>query len=86
MEDYAEVNNKPSEVSAKKKNLKLHLLPLLGNKRINDIGLRELERYKRKKLKEGYHPKTINNQLTTLGRMLTVAQVPCPPKTGQLMC
>ncbi len=73
MEDYAEVNNKPGEIKAKRNHLDLHLLPMFGLKPLNEITLRDIERFKRQKQKQGYHPKSINNHLTTLNRIFTIA-------------
>jgi len=73
MEDYAEVNNKLGEIRAKNVHLNHHLLPTFGTKRLDEITLRDIERFKRKQQKHNYHPKTINNQLTTLNRMFNIA-------------
>jgi hypothetical protein len=46
MSSYAKVHNKPSEVSAKKGNLNRYLLPALGEKKIDEIRVRDIERLK----------------------------------------
>jgi integrase len=74
VETYAETNNKPSEVRAKKKILRVHLVPALGTRKLDTIGVEEIERYKATKLKAGLAPKTINNHLTVLHKLLVVAR------------
>lgn len=74
LETYAEANNKPSEVASKRVSLKNHLVPVFGKKRLDEIGARDVEAYKAMKLKEGLSPKTVNNQLAVLGRMLRIAR------------
>ncbi len=43
---YAENNNKPSTVTAKKQALKHHILPAFGGKRLNEIGPADIEAFK----------------------------------------
>lgn len=73
METYAVVNNKFSEVQSKERTLRLHLLPAFGKFSLHEIGRREIEFYKAAKLKAGLSPKSINNHLTILRRMLVEA-------------
>ena len=73
LENYAVTNNKPSEVRMKRSIFKHHLLPAFGRTRIDEIGVRHIERYKAAKLKSGLSPKTVNNHLTILRRCLVVA-------------
>lgn len=73
IETYAMTNNKPSEVEAKRVSFRLHLLPALGQSRLDQIGVKEIEQYKAQKLAENLSPKTINNHLTMLRRLLVVA-------------
>jgi hypothetical protein len=49
------------------------LIPVFGDRRLDQIGVQELEEYKNQKLKEGYSKKTINNHLAALGKMLSLA-------------
>ena len=73
---YAKTNNKPSEVASKKSTLKIHLVPALGHLKLDQIGVRQIEEYKAKKLNDPERkldPKTVNNQLTCLRRLLSVA-------------
>jgi len=71
---YAEVNNKPSEIETKKMILSLHLVPALGHLHLDEVGDKEIEKYKGLKLKEGLSPKTINNHLIVLRCMLGKAE------------
>jgi hypothetical protein len=73
MATYATTNNKPSEQRSKEAILRVHLDPALGTLRLDAIGHEQVEGYKAKKLEEQLAPKTINNHLTVLRRMLVVA-------------
>jgi integrase len=75
---YAAVNNKPSEVIAKEAALRAHLIPFFDNYHLHDFALRDIERYKAAKLKDGgegrpLSPKTINNHLMVLRKLLATA-------------
>jgi len=74
IETYAVPNNKPSEVQSKKMILGLHLIPALGHLPLGEVGSGEVEHYKAEKLRDGLSPKTINNHLIVLRRMLAVAE------------
>ena len=74
LDGYAKANNKPSEVAAKEWICRLHLVPVFGRRRLDEIDARSIERYKARKLDEGYKATTVNNQLMTLGKLLRVAQ------------
>jgi integrase len=66
-------NNKPSSIESKRYMLGMHFVPALGRRRLDEIGQKEIETYKSQKLKEGLSPKSINNQLATLHKLLDVA-------------
>lgn len=70
---YARVENKNSEVEAKKRHLKNHIVPFFGRMRLDQIGPEHVARYKAAKLKDDYDPKSINNQLAVLRKLLAVA-------------
>jgi integrase len=70
---YSENNNKPSQVYAKRGILKNHLVPVFGKLRLDAIGLAEVEAYKAQKLKEKLTPKSVNNHLAVLHKLLAVA-------------
>jgi integrase len=74
LETYAAVNNKPSEVETKRLIMDRHLLPAFGHRRLDEVGSGNLELYKVQKLAAGLSPKTINNHLIVLRRLLGVAQ------------
>jgi integrase len=71
--NYARSNNKPSEVASKEMILKRHLVPAMGTLTLAEIDGRVIERYKAGKLKAKLEPKTINNHLTVLRKMLSLA-------------
>jgi integrase len=60
-------------VQSKRAILKHHLLPAFGGKKLDVIQQREIEGYKSIKLKAGLAPKTVNNHLTILRRILSLA-------------
>lgn len=70
---FSKTNNKPSTVYAKEWVFKVHLLPYFGAKRLDEIGPSELELFKAKKLEEGQSPKSVNNHLTVLRKLLNLA-------------
>lgn len=71
---YAQNNNKPSEQASKESILRVHLRPAFGKERLDAITPLGVERYKASKLREGAAPKTINNHLTVLNKLLAVAR------------
>lgn len=71
---YVKTNNKPSEIRKKRILLNAHLIPFFGSMKLDEIGVRDVERYKAKKLASGISPKTINNHLSVLRKSLTCAQ------------
>jgi hypothetical protein len=73
IETYAKSNNKPSEVDAKQSIFRSWLKPVLGTRRLDDIGVRDVEALKAKMLKKGLSAKRVNNTLTVLSRMLKYA-------------
>lgn len=72
LSNYAEVNNKHSELLSKRTIFRQHLIPFFGAMRLAEIGMREIERYKAGKLKT-HAKKTVNNHLTVLRKTLTTA-------------
>ena len=86
---YQGTLNKPTELESKRSILNNHLLPAFGSWQLDEIDTRSIDRYKIAKLAppkpgqgvkstrrtptKGLSPKTINNHLTVLVRMLNVA-------------
>jgi integrase len=60
-------------VAPKRAVLKWHLVPMMGKMRLDEIAPRDLELFKAQKLREGKSPKTINNCLPVLRRLLVLA-------------
>lgn len=83
VDGYAKANRlKPSGIAGKKSILKSHLVPQLGDKRLDKIWTEEVQRLK--SALSDRSPKTVNNILTTLSVMLKTAvewgsidRVPC---------
>lgn len=73
MTTYVAANNKPSERISKESMFKFHLLPSFGRMRLDEIGTRDIERFKAEKLADDLSAKTVNNLLTCLGKMLRYA-------------
>lgn len=73
LKNYVAANNKPSEAAAKKRILEQHILPVLGEMNLDAIGVKEIERYKARKLEEKLSRKTVNNHLHVISKMLRVA-------------
>lgn len=74
--------HKPSGVSAKDSIIRVHLVPLLGSRKLNAITTEEIQRVKRHLVDRA--PKTVNNALTVLNTLLKKAvewriieQMPC---------
>jgi integrase len=85
---YATANNKPSEVDSKSMILKRHLKPFFGHMRLEQIDTRHIDAFKAKQRKTGLKHKTINNQLTVLGKLFNVAKewrfITSAPRVGFL--
>ncbi len=64
--------------------LKLHLSPFFGSRKLAEIGPAEIEAFKAKKLAEGQSKRSINNHLTALRKVLSLAaewnEIPKAPK------
>jgi integrase len=78
MKLHASVNNKHSERRSKRSIFDLHLVPAFGHLQLDQVGLLEIAAYKASKLRpedgtEPLNPKTVNNQLTVLGKSLSLA-------------
>lgn len=70
---YSDTNNKRSTAYAKRWILEKHLKPAFGQKRLGEITAPEIEAYKAAKLKEGQSPKSVNNHLAALRKLLNLA-------------
>jgi integrase len=90
-DEYVVPNNRPSEHKAKRYILAASLVPFFGQFTIQEIGTRDIERYKAEGLRKGTSPKTLNNRLTILRKCLHTAYdwlgLPGkPPKIVWLKC
>ena len=70
---YSVSNNKPATVYEKQMALKNHLVPAFGKKKLDTIGLAEVERFKAEKLTSGLDKKSVNNLLGVLRKLLNLA-------------
>jgi len=72
--EWSEQHNKPSSVAAKDVALRVHLLPALGHLRLDAVELRaEVGALTEKMLGEGLSPKTVNNTVAVLRKLLNLA-------------
>ena len=71
---YARHRNKPSEQRNKSRFLRRDILPLLGMVRPKEITTRHVEQLVAAKRNQGLAPKSINNVLMTLSKMLRCAE------------
>jgi integrase len=70
---YSETNIKPSTICAKRIALRMHLLPFFGSRRLDGISATLLEDHRAQMLREGQAPKSVNNHLAILRKLLTLA-------------
>ena len=69
-----ELANKPSTVVFKEGILRLHLLPVFGNRNLKDINTREIEKYKAEKTKDGLTKRSVNHHMRVLSNILYIAK------------
>lgn len=74
LEKYARANNKPSEYDSKEQILRQHIVPFWDGHRLDDIRDEDIEAYKARKLIAKLEPKTINNHLAVISKMMNVAR------------
>jgi len=70
---YVKSNNRPSEQWNKWSVLKVHLLPWFGDMTLDRITSRDIENFKAAKINANLSPKTVNNHLIVLSRILHIA-------------
>jgi integrase len=88
VDGYARANQqKPSGIASKKTILNRHLVPLLGAKKLAEIGNEDIQRLKSELAKKS--PKTVNNILSVLSTLLRIAVewqvIPTMPCTIRLL-
>ena len=71
--EHAEIHNKFSTQCAKRAILNNHLLPVFGRMRLDAIKRKHVDSFMARKIREGYSPKTVNNDLTVLRKTLSLA-------------
>jgi integrase len=72
IDGFAKANRqKPSSIAGKESHLRNHLLPVLGRKRLDEIGAEDIQALKSRLAAR--KPATVNNVLSTLSRMLRTA-------------
>ncbi|MEE2526236.1 site-specific integrase [Hyphobacterium sp. HN65] len=69
--EHAEVRNKPKSVKEAKRNLKLHILPVLGNMKLREITREDVARFHRSKQGTPY---LANRCLALISHMLSTAE------------
>ena len=73
LEKFCAANDKYATLEAKESILRVHLIPEFGTRRLRDVNARDIEGYKAQKLAVGLSPKTVNNHLTVLRKLFSVA-------------
>ncbi len=73
MSNFVEANNKPSTISTKRTILNSAIVPFFGAMHLDEIDVRQIERFKRRLIDQGLKAKSINNYLSVLRRLLSVA-------------
>ena len=68
------IDNKPSAMKSKKSILDNHLLSAFGEVPLDKITKTRIKEYRVKKLESGLSPKTINNHVSALARILSEAE------------
>ena len=72
LDGHARANrHKPSSIASMDTILRVHLIPRLGSRRLDDITTEDIQRLKSRLASKA--PKTVNNVLTTLNTLLKVA-------------
>jgi integrase len=88
IDNYVRVNNKRGTLITKEQRLKNHIVPFFGRMRLTDIRVREIERFKADQIERGLKPKTVNNNLAVLSRLLRCAEewelLDSPPRVKAL--
>lgn len=72
-EVYVKTNNRFSEQTNKRRMLHKHLVPSFGSLCLSEIDTALVERFKARLVASGRKPKTVNNVLACLGKMLRTA-------------
>jgi integrase len=73
MERYSAVHNRPHENKLRRLVFKNHLGPAFGHLKLDAITPRDVDGFKAAKLAAGLNPKTVNNHLALLSRILGCA-------------
>ena len=73
MKNYVQIRCRPKEQRNKEGHFRIHLLPLLGDKALNQITARDYDDYIAAK-RDQLAPKTINGHLSTLNLVLKLAK------------
>ena len=71
---YARTNNKPSERRSKESKIRVYLEPAFGRRRLDQIKVRDIERFKAKLFAKDLSPKTARNVLAVLSKILRYAE------------
>jgi integrase len=74
MQDYAIPRNRPTTIKEKRKFLRLHLLPVFGRLRLDQISDQRVEQFAARMTEQGLSPKTVNNALSVFRTCLATAR------------
>jgi len=73
LESYSKAKNRLSEYKNKLSVLNVHLIPWFGNIQLDKISTRDIDNFISAKINSGLSPKTVNNHLIVLSRLLHIA-------------
>ena len=67
---YVKTNTKPSVQRSYEMTLRVHLVPQFGSRKLDTLTSLDIEEYKAEKLRKGLAPKSVNNHLAILSKLL----------------
>ena len=70
LRNYSATYNRPTETAQKKRVLKKHILPAMGDLYLEEVDSRIVSAYARMKLDEKLHPNTVNHHFAIISKML----------------
>jgi len=73
LQNYVDVHNKPSERYSKRVILRRSLIPTFGRRKLDTIGVEDIDRYMHMEKQRGLSNKSINNALAVLCKCLKTA-------------
>lgn len=73
MDTHAKLHNKPSTLKSKQSLLDNHLVDFFGSRMLSEIKVKDVDKFKSKLASKGLNPKTVNNAVGLLRKILNMA-------------